>query len=187
MSAFIVDKKHIDLLVAAADHYGRAGYQGSKMQWWQVDENGEYAGWRYLATYEDTSTEELYTLSQLGQILVSENVASVGHRYSEPGRVVYYGAEAAAGMDDLDPAAGDLPGPCDAYYMAPYVYDNPGRILSPGEVLQGDRLPRLSVLRTRRVAQVGSVRVPDRATRKGVLPRSRIRAGRLGYVQLTRA
>lgn len=136
MSAFIVDKKHIDLLVAAADHYGRAGYQGSKMQWWQVDENGEYAGWRYLATYEDTSTEELYTLSQLGQILVSENVASVGHRYSEPGRVVYYGAEAAAGMDDLDPAAGDLPGPCDAYYMAPYVYDNPGRILSPGEVFK---------------------------------------------------
>lgn len=135
MSAFVVDKAHIDLMVCAADYYGRQGFQGSKMQWWQVDENGEYAGWRYLFANED-SREEYYTLSQLGQILVNENVRSVSYRYSEPGRTYYYGAEAASSMDDLDADVGDLPGPCDAYYMGPYVYTNPGRILTPGEVFK---------------------------------------------------
>jgi hypothetical protein len=118
MSAFVVDKKHIDLMVCAAEHYGRQGYQGSKMQWWQVDEDGEYAGWRYLYANED-ERDEYYTPSQLGQILVNENIASVVGRYP-----------------DCDADMGDLPGPCDAYYMGPYVYENPGRVLSPGEVFR---------------------------------------------------
>lgn len=118
MSAFVVSKRHIDLLVRAAEHYGKQGGQGSRMQWWQVDENGEYAGWRYLEANED-DREEYYTLSQLGQILVSENVRSVHDRYPD---------------DDVD--AGELPGPIDAYYMGPYVYSDPGHILSPGEVFK---------------------------------------------------
>lgn len=128
MSAWVVDKKHIDLLVKAANYY-------DCKQWWQVDEDGKYAGWRYLSANED-ERDEYYTFSQLGQILVNENVASVSHRYSEPGRIVYYGAEMAATMDDLDPDQGELPGPNDAYYMAPYVYSDPGHILSPGEVFK---------------------------------------------------
>ena len=118
MSAFVVDKTHIDLLVKAAEHYGRSEYQGSRMQWWQVDENGEYTGWRYLDANED-AREEYYTLSQLGQILVNENVASVTYRYP-----------------DTDADAGDLPGPCDAFYMAPYVFTDPGYVLSPAEVFR---------------------------------------------------
>jgi hypothetical protein len=115
MSAFVVDKKHIDLIVCAAEYYGKQGYQGAKMQWWQTDENGDYAGWRYLSANED-EREEYYTLSQLGQILVNENVASVCGRYP-----------------DCDSDIGNLPGPIDAYYMGPYVYENPGRLLTPGE------------------------------------------------------
>lgn len=118
MSAFVVDKYHIDLIVRAAEHYGRQGMQGARMQWWQVDEDGEFAGWRYLNANEDTR-EEYYTLSQLGQILVSENVASVAGRYP-----------------DTNPDVGDLPGPCDAYYMGPYVYTDPGRVLTPGQVFK---------------------------------------------------
>jgi hypothetical protein len=115
MSAFVVDKSLIDLLVAAADHYGRRG-GGSRMQWWQTDEQGGYAGWRYLWPAEDEDDSH-YTASQVGQMLVDENVRSVHHRYS-----------------DTDPDRGDLPGPVDAYYMGPYVYEPPGRVLSPGEV-----------------------------------------------------
>jgi len=135
MSAFVVGKAHIDLLVKAAEYYGKQGYQGSRMQWWQVDEDGNYAGWRYLEANEDLR-DEYYTLSQLGQILVNENVASVSHRYSEPGRVCYYGAEASASMEDLDADMGELPGPIDAYYMGPYVYTDPGRVLTPGQVFK---------------------------------------------------
>lgn len=116
MSAFVVSKTHVDLIVRAAEHYGKQGYQGARMQWWQVDEDGNYAGWRYLDANED-SRDEYYTLSQLGQILVNENVASVCGRYP-----------------DVDPDIGDLPGPIDAYYMAPYVYTDHGYVLSPGEV-----------------------------------------------------
>ncbi len=118
MSAFVVDKKHIDLMVCAAEYYGKQGHQGARMQWWQTDESGNYAGWRYLDANED-QREEYYTLSQLGQLLVSENVASVHDRYP-----------------DDDPDLGELPGPIDAYYMGPYVYENPGRVLSPGEVFR---------------------------------------------------
>lgn len=118
MSAWVVNKRHIDLLVRAAECYGKQGGQGSRMQWWQVDEDGNYAGWRYLEASED-DRDEYYTLSQLGQMLVSENVRSVHHRYP-----------------DDDPDLGELPGPIDAYYMGPYVYSDPGKVLTPGELFK---------------------------------------------------
>jgi len=148
MSAWIVDRTHIDLLVKAAIHYGQADntpegmtmiYSSAPSQeimgWWQTDADGRYAGWRHLVLANPENRDDWYTPSQLGQILVSENVASVSYRYSEPGRTGYYGAEQAAELGaDLDPDAGELPGPIDAYYMAPYVYTDPGYVLSPGEV-----------------------------------------------------
>lgn len=136
MSAFVVSKKHVDLLVRVALTYGR------DFTWWQVDAAGEYAGWRQVDELAESHGPEeqerrgLFSPSQLGQILVSANVRSVGFRYSEPGRTAYYGPEVAASMDDLDADAGELPGPCDAYYMGPYVYANPGYTLSPGEVFK---------------------------------------------------
>lgn len=125
MSAFVVDKKHIDLLVRAAEHAYPDGQPGvtTKMSWWRVDDDGEYAGWRELnrnaETMEDDDYKAYFTPSQVGQILVDENVASVSSRYPD---------------DDVD--TGELPGPIDAYYMGPYVYNDPGRDLTPGEVFK---------------------------------------------------
>lgn len=145
MSAFVVSKVHIDLLVRAALHAAPAG---DAFRWWAVDENGEFDvergahGWHEISELAESFDPEeqerrgLLSPSQVGQLLVNENVRSVGHRYSEPGRVYYYGAGAAARMDDLDPDAGELPGPCDAYYMGPYVYANPGYTLNPGEIFR---------------------------------------------------
>ncbi len=127
MSAYVVDKSEIDLLVRFALEGTRSLIQGQKFQWWEVDAEGKFAGWRYLDRYADGTDPAKVTPSQFGQILVSENVASVSHRYSEPGRVVYYGPEAAASMEDTEDE--DLPGPCDRY-----VYADPGRTMTPGEL-----------------------------------------------------
>ena len=138
MSAYVVDKSDIDTLVKAALVAYDAGPGSFRLSWWRVDEDGNYAGWRELNPNAEHMTDDEYkayhTPSMLGQILVSENVRSVAYRYSEPGRVYYYGPETAANMDDLDPEYGELPGPCDAYYMGPYVYSDPGHEPTPGEV-----------------------------------------------------
>ena len=133
MSAFVVSKQHIDFLVTAALTVGgRDGFQ-----WWRVDESGDYAGWRKLDPNAEQRADDdymaFYTPSQAGQILLSENVASVSHRYSYSGRVQYYGAEEAAKMDD--DTIETLPGPTDRFYMAPYVFAPFGRFDgSPGKV-----------------------------------------------------
>lgn len=115
MSAFVVDKAHIDLLVRAAEHYGRTA--DDRFRWWRPDENGDFAGWRELDPFADGDDPERLTRSQLGQILVDENVRSVHHRYPR---------------DNAD--LGELPGPIDAYYLGPYVYDDPGFAPEPDEV-----------------------------------------------------
>lgn len=125
MSAFVVDKKHIDLMVRAALNAHPAGQPGvtRNCSWWRVNEDGQYAGWRELnrhaETMEGDDYKQYFTPSELGQMLVNENVASVCGRYP-----------------DCDADTGDLPGPCDAYYMGPYVYTDPMRDLTPGQVFR---------------------------------------------------
>lgn len=104
MSAWVVDKVHIDLLVRVAldlGCYDRSGWP-PPMQWWQTDEQGHFTGWRVL-----------------DPAAVSECVRSVHHRY--PG-------------DDLD--KGELPGPLDAYWMGPYIYEDPGYVLTTAELFK---------------------------------------------------
>jgi hypothetical protein len=106
MSAFVVDKTHIDLLVRAADEYGRRG-TGSGFRYWKTDD-GTFGGvWgeldRYaeeLPSYQDHL--EKVTPSQFGQILLRD--------------------------------AGELPGPIDAYYIGPYIYEDPGVLPTPEQV-----------------------------------------------------
>lgn len=128
MSAHVVSKTHVDLLVNAALRAGRPNYAGERFRWWEVDENGAYAGWRELDRLGPGEDPAKVTPSQLGQLWLSANVRSVGYRYSEPGRVYYYGAEAAAAMDAL--ADEDLPGA----EVRWYVYEHPGYELTAGEV-----------------------------------------------------
>lgn len=115
MSAFIVSKTHIDLLVRAAIE---AGSPSDHFRWWLVDENGDYAGWRELDEYHGFGPELSGRSSKvgpdfLGQLLVDENVRSVSYRY-----------------DGLD----DLPGPVTEYWRNPYDYEDPLYTLTPGEV-----------------------------------------------------
>lgn len=80
MSAYIVSKKHIDLIVKAVTEGTRDG----------------------IVPPSDQDPDAL------GQLLVTECVASVSYRYPD---------------DDVQ--AGELPGPCDPYYLLPYTYADP--------------------------------------------------------------
>lgn len=124
MSAYVVNRAHIDLLVGAALRSKPAGQPGvtGNLQWWRVDEDGDFAGWHRLEPHcteppDDDLNLTCVSPSWLGQILINENVASVSYRYPD---------------DNVD--AGELPGPVDAYYLGPYVYRDRRITLKTGEV-----------------------------------------------------
>jgi hypothetical protein len=119
MSAFMVSKHHIDLIVTAALHYGSRYDSSAGVSWWRTDEEGNFQGWNEVRRYERTGDDykQYVTPDQLGQMLVSENVASVSSRYPNDG-------------------PGELPGPTDCYYLKPYTYEPTGRIPTPGEVFK---------------------------------------------------
>ncbi len=139
MSAFIVDKTHIDLLIAAGLHGPRGlavspEWAWRKLSWFAVP-YGDVRKAEPKTSYEEAVRElTSETADELGQLLVMENVASVAYRYSEAGRASYYGPEVAAGMEEL--ALPSLPGPTEAYYLEPYRYSDPGYRLNAAEILQ---------------------------------------------------
>jgi hypothetical protein len=90
MSAFIVSKKHVDLIVAAVTCGTRDGIVKPSRK----------------------------SKDKLGQMLVTECVASVSYRYPN---------------DDVQ--KGELPGPCDAYYVKPYRWEDPKYRPSAAELL----------------------------------------------------
>jgi len=104
MSAFVVSKSHIDamLRVALADNPYRS--------------HQRYMCW-YIGGHLEWVTPE--TASDLGQMLIDENVASVCYRYQEE--------------DDSN-----LPGPLDEYWLEEYEYShNPlARTPTPEEGLK---------------------------------------------------
>lgn len=122
MSAFIVDKAHIDALVAA----GLKSQYGCELTWRYADE------WRKLNHTNAT---------EVGAMLMAENVRSVEYRYSPPGREAIYGE----GWETPDQ---DLPGKLVVTeiapgvtisapeYLAPYTYTQPKRDHSPVEILK---------------------------------------------------
>jgi hypothetical protein len=116
MSAFVVAKVQIDFLVQAAI----AG-PSDAVRWnkdaepnfsWHHDEQlhrldlSAEVGDERPAAIPGLNAIELVPPSVIGQRLVDECVASVHARYP-----------------DTDPGEGDLPGPSDAYYMGPYVWE----------------------------------------------------------------
>lgn len=109
MSAYVVDREHIDEIVQAAldlpeYEQGFGWYHGD--QWHRIDALAQPGDEKpgFIPGY----STELVPPSVIGQRLVDENVRSVHDRYP-----------------DTDPDTGDLPGPCDAYYMGPYVFTAP--------------------------------------------------------------
>jgi uncharacterized protein (TIGR02996 family) len=79
MSAWIVSKKHVDLMVAAITEGTRDGVVRPRRR----------------------------NRDRLGEMLVTECVASVSYRYND------------------DPGRCQLPGPCDGYYVKPYRFKHP--------------------------------------------------------------
>ncbi|MCI0456915.1 MAG: hypothetical protein L0Z62_08050 [Gemmataceae bacterium] len=89
MSAWIVSKKHIDLMVAGIMHRTRD---------------------RVVPPHEGG-----YNPDALGQMFVKECVASVSYRYP-------------------DDKPGELPGPCDGYYLKRYTFEDPGYLPTVAEL-----------------------------------------------------
>jgi len=116
MSAFVVSKAHIDFLVQAAIAGPNDGVRWSKDSEpsfsWHHDhqlhrlELSAEVGDERPAAIPGCNAIELVPPSVLGQRLLDECVASVHARYP-----------------DTNPDEGDLPGPSDAYYMGPYVWE----------------------------------------------------------------
>lgn len=110
MSAFIVDKAHIDALVAA----GLMGDYGCKLTW--ANEEGAYDGSRKL---------DHTTADRVGRMLWAENVISVDHRYSPEGRVAYYGEGWENGPDFQLPGRyveEAIPGTTETLSVPEYAY-----------------------------------------------------------------
>jgi len=98
MSAYVVDKAHIDAILRAAEALlQRAGYG---LTWYARDPAGMTDQERQAA-YRRLDHSDL---DEVGQMLLDECVASVGDRYQDDGIT-------------------DLPGPIDAYWLIPYKYD----------------------------------------------------------------
>jgi hypothetical protein len=109
MSAYVVDKDHIDFMVQAAI----AGATDSRetphggFSWFH-----DHTRWSVKAHLDAPERQSKYSVevppSTLGQMLVDECVRSVSARYPD---------------DDVD--AGELPGPVreHAYYLQPYVFE----------------------------------------------------------------
>lgn len=107
MSAYVVDRDHIDFMVQAAlagatDSQGWSAPHGD-FSWFH---DGRRIRVEIGAEIFEGGTLEIVSPDVLGQRLVDECVRSVHARYP-----------------DTEPDAGDLPGPCDAYYMGPYIFE----------------------------------------------------------------
>jgi hypothetical protein len=116
VSAYVVSKAHIDFLVQAAlagpsDGVGWNREPEREFSWYHEDQLHRLGllaevGDERPAAVPGFNPIELVGPSVVGQRLLDECVASVHGRYP-----------------DTSPDEGDLPGPIDAYYMGPYVWE----------------------------------------------------------------
>lgn len=119
VSAFVVGKPHIDALVRVALNGASDSeptYHGDTMRW-RIDSAGAYepSNMRELVPYEGaTANYQPMTPDEFGDMLMRENVRSVMDRYP----------------DTLD--GGDVPGPTDEFWRAPYRYPDAVKPMVPG-------------------------------------------------------
>ncbi len=121
----MVSKRHVDTLVQSAlagPSDGRGWNHGEPFSWYHDERRHSvdpFAQGDEDSILTGVSMVEQVSPSRLGQRLVDECVASVHGRYP-----------------DTNPDEGDLPGPHDAYYMGPYVFEP---VTRPGVMLIGAR------------------------------------------------
>jgi hypothetical protein len=107
MSAYIVDKTHVDILVKLGLEGPRGlpvspGNAWSRLHWYELDPSDDDFDWK-----TGSRQLELMSADAVGQMLVCENVLSIRARYP-----------------DVD-EGGTAPGPCDEYWREPYTYADP--------------------------------------------------------------
>lgn len=114
MSAFVVDKAHIDVIVFAGLRAPAVSLQGGKLHWYARDPDRVYAeagggdaGWEEMGKARRELNPE--TVNRVGQMMLDENLRSVFHRYP----------------DTLE--GGCVPGSIDEEWREPYRYRYPMR------------------------------------------------------------
>jgi hypothetical protein len=129
VSAYVVSKAHIDFLVQAALAGPSDGVEWNrepepKFSWCHDDQLHRLELVAEVGDELPPAIPGLHPIervppSVLGQRLLDECVASVHGRYP-----------------DTSPDEGDLPGPIDAYYMGPYIWEpylqSETRLIAPG-------------------------------------------------------
>lgn len=95
MSAFLVDKRHVDVLVALALHGPRGGTVSPDTVWheprWAENDPRDCASWQdvtwrrasHMSTTDLLSRADLCAADELGDLLWAENAASLRYRYSD--------------------------------------------------------------------------------------------------------
>ena len=125
MSAWMVNKQHIDALVHCAVWGPRRGLEypgdgwcsGGHLSWWTVDPVVLHQlPYDALPTVRREAQPE--SADAVGAMLVSENLASIHHRYP----------------DTLD--GGVIPGPHDAHWETPYAFAFVRPVPTPIEALK---------------------------------------------------
>lgn len=107
MSAYMLDKTHIDLIVHLA-LYGPSGAPVNPGASWYRPHFGNPA-----------KRVEYENLNEVGQLLVTENLRSIQFRYP-----------------DTVSNPENAPGPSEAYWLEPYTYSDPRYRLTPIEGLK---------------------------------------------------
>lgn len=108
MSAFVVDKPHIDAMIRRA----LAMPQGHGPLSWYAKDPRKLHHEELQKEYRQLTHDNA---DAVGQMLVDECVKSVSYRYQ-------------------DDKVTNLPGPCDAYWLIPYKYEHPFRHRTPTPV-----------------------------------------------------
>lgn len=84
MSAFLVSRAHVDVLVRLAISGAADAEPAARRLDFPARVKDESGRWRRVAPVDDLQHADLIDPSEVGRILWAENAASVEHRYNEP-------------------------------------------------------------------------------------------------------
>ncbi|CAB4892333.1 unannotated protein [freshwater metagenome] len=98
MSAFLVSREHVDVLVRLAISGAADAEPAARRLDFPARIKDEQGRWRKVAPIDDLQHADLIDPTDVGRILWAENARSVGHRYSDP----------ATGVAGAPPAPGAM-------------------------------------------------------------------------------
>lgn len=134
MSAYIVNPTVIDYLVAWAARHQHGRHHGLQTELVALSREQidalDHAAREVLPGQWRVNLDQV-TNTDLGRILMRENVRSVSYRYGDAGHRAYWGED--HGMTAVAPD--DLPGPVDQKRVWAYEFRRPAEDLHPARVI----------------------------------------------------